>query len=188
MKRFWPLRRKWSPLILGLCRGPEEIGAAPGLREALRGKPLAPEQRLHEALLLGVGAVQDDGIADQFRPHAEDAGKLVAERPDLLHEQARRDPVHTPAAPLLRVAASQEVSPSRLLEKLLRELDRIRVHVEDHLPGDPLHEVPRLVPDAALLFRQQKVIHCPFSSLPGEASQPTLFATIRGQKKRGADS
>ena len=170
-------------LILGLCRGPEEIGAAPGLREALRGKALAPEQRLHKALLLGIGAVQDDGVADKLRPHAEDTGKLVAERPDLLHEQAGGDPIHAPAAPLHRVAAPQEISPSRLLEKLLRELDRIRVHVEDHLPGDPLHEVPRLVPDPPLLFRQQKVIHSLLSSLPGDASQPLLSATIRGQKK-----
>jgi len=136
--------------VLRSRRGAEEIGAPPWFRKALGGKALAPQQGLHEPLLLLVRAVQDDRVADEFRPHAEYAGHLVAQGSNLLHDHACRDPVHPPAAPLLRVAAAQKVTPPGLLQELLREPDRIGVHVEDHLPGDPLHEIPRLLHDLSL--------------------------------------
>ena len=147
------------PHVLGPGGGAEEVGAAPGLGQAFGGEEIAPQEGLDVLFSLFVRAVLNDGVTDQFGADAENAGELVAERPDLLHEHAGRHPVHLPAAPFLRVAAAHEIAPSRLAKEFLGELDGVRVHVEDHLPGDPLHEVAGLVPDLQLFPGEHVVKH-----------------------------
>jgi len=144
---FLAVHEKMIPPVLGPSRGAEEIGAAARFRQAFGGEEFPPQEGFDVFFLLGVRAVADDGVADQLGTDAEDAGKFVAEGADLLHEHASGYPVHFPAAPFFRVAASQQIPPARLLEKFLGKLDGVRVHIEDHLPGHPFYEFPGLVPD-----------------------------------------
>ena len=110
------------------------------------------EQRV--ALLLLVRPVLDDRVADQFRPDAKDTGKFITERTDLLEHGRGGYPVHAATAPLFRVAATEEITAPRLPEEFLGKFDDVRVHVQNHLTGHPLYEIPRLVAQTDLLFCQ----------------------------------
>lgn len=147
------------PLVLGTGRGAEEVRASAGLGETLCRELLALEDRADVLLFLGAGPVEDDGVADEVGPDAEDASELIPQGADLFADHTGGHPVHPPATPWLRVPNAEQVSPSRLLEELLRETDLLFVHIEDHLAGHPFHEVPDLVPDLELICREHVVEH-----------------------------
>jgi len=94
--------------------------------------------------------VEDDGVADQLRPHAEDAGELVAQGADLLQDRRRGHPVHLPSSPPAGITAAQEIPSPRLGEEFLGKADLVLVHIEDHLAGHPFDQLPGLVPDGQL--------------------------------------
>ena len=145
------------------CRS-KEIRPAPGFGKAFGCKNIAAQERPDIFFFLCIGAVQDDGVTDQFRADTEDTGKLIAEGSDLLHQHAGGHPVHLPAAPFFGVTAAQEVAFSRLLEKLLGKLDFVCVHIEDHLPRDPFDQVAGLVSDLQLFVGEHVIKH--FKLLP----------------------
>ena len=96
----------------------------------------------------------DDGVANQFRSDAKDAGQFIPDGADFFHDHARADPVHTPAAPLLGMTAAHQVATARLPEKFLRKLDHILVHIQNQPARNPFDELPHLVPQYNLLFCQ----------------------------------
>ena len=138
-----------------------------------------------------VRTVEDDGIADQLRSHAEDAGELVPQGADLLQNRGGGDPVHLPSSPLPGIPAAQQVPPSRLGEKLLGKTDPVLVHVENHLAGYPFDQFPGLVPDGQLLFGKQifehhELLSCQALTVPaaGQAEYREMRETCQGRKKR----
>jgi len=158
-KALLPVDEEVISHVFGFGGCSEKVGAAPGFRQALRGKKIAPQERFDIFLLLFIRAVKDNRIADQLRPHAEDAGHFVAESSDFLHEHAGGDPVHLPAAPFFRITASQQIPFSGFAQEFLGKLDVIRVHVENRLTGDRFDEFPRLVADFELFFGQKIIKH-----------------------------
>ena len=180
-KTLLPVQEKMIPLVFGHGCGTEKVGPAPGFRQALGGKKLAFEKGFHVSFLLLIRAVEDDGVAHQFRPHAEGTGEDVAEGPDFFHDHAGGSPVHVASAPFCRIAASHEVSPCGLLEKLLGKPDLVLVHVQDHLPVHPADQLPGLTPDFVLFIRHHEVKHgslpfrkCSLRLLVGLFTKPSI--------------
>jgi hypothetical protein len=156
---FLAVEDKMVPFVNSRGGGAEKIRPAPGLGEAFGGKDLAFEQGFDIFFLLGIGAVENDGIAHQLRPHPEGAGKDIPQHPDLLHHHAGGHPVHAPAPPLFRVPAPHQVAAAGLLQEFFGELNFVRIHIQDHLPGDGFDKFPGFLFELFLFIRQKIIKH-----------------------------
>ncbi len=98
----------------------------------------------------------DDGIAHQFRPHAEHAAEHVSQGGHLLHDQARVHPGEVPPAPCFRISYAEQVASAGFGKEFCRKGDFIPVHGQDQVPGDGTNQVSSLF-DELLLFGGQKM-------------------------------
>ncbi len=146
-------------LVFRRRRRAEKIRSAARFGETFGGENVAPEQRLDITRLLLVGSMQHDGVADQIRADAEDAGEFVAQAADFLADGARSYPVQSFAAPLDRLAHAEQLAPSGLVQPLPRETYFVLVHVQDQLARRRIRKIARRIAGAALVFIQQMVEH-----------------------------
>ncbi len=158
-KSLLAIEQKVVAFVLGRGGRAEKVGAAARLGQTFGREDVAAQQRFDIFFLLRVRAMQNNGIADQFGAHAEGAGEDVAEGADFLHYHAGRYPIHVPAAPLFRIAAAEQVAAARLLQKLPGKLDFILVHIQDHLPGHPAHQVAGFLAQLLLRIGHQIIEH-----------------------------
>ena len=134
-----------------------DVGARPGLGHARPGEDLTAGERREVALLLLLGAVDEDRVADEAARKGERAGDDVAVPRDLLHQGGVRDVVETGAAVLDRDDAAGEAERAGLLDELLREA--LRLVVLGHARGDlALRPVPREL-DQLALFVVEPELH-----------------------------
>ena len=128
-----------------------DVGARPRLGHAGAGEDLAAGERREVALLLLLGPVGEDRVADEAARERERAGDDVAVPRDLLHQRGVRDVVETGAAVLDGDDAAGEAERAGLLDELLREA------LGAVVLGDPrgdlaLRPVPRELDQLALLL------------------------------------
>ena len=108
-------------------------------------------ERSEVALLLLLGAVDEDRVADEAAREGQRAGDDVAVPRDLLHQGGVRDVVETGAAVLDRDDAAGEAERAGLLHELLREA--LGLVVLGHAGGDlALRPLSRELDQLALLL------------------------------------